>query len=57
MKKLKHEAELIKEAIEAGVKYAEGRGAVGEQRRCERPRKDSAGWPAGGAGCAAGQVT
>ena len=28
MKKLKHEAELIKEAIDAGVKYAEGRGAV-----------------------------
>ena len=28
MKKLKHEAELIKEAIQAGVKYAEGRGAV-----------------------------
>ncbi|HLW74511.1 MAG TPA: DUF5062 family protein [Gammaproteobacteria bacterium] len=28
MKKLKHEAELIKEAILAGVKYAEGRGAV-----------------------------
>jgi hypothetical protein len=28
MKKLKHEAELTKEAILAGVKYAEGRGAV-----------------------------
>ena len=28
MKKLKHEAELIKEAILAGVKYAEGRGVV-----------------------------
>ena len=28
MKKLKHEAELVKEAIAAGVKYAEGRGAV-----------------------------
>lgn len=28
MKKLKHEAELIKEALDAGVKYAEGRGAV-----------------------------
>ncbi|HEV2112346.1 MAG TPA: DUF5062 family protein [Gammaproteobacteria bacterium] len=28
MKKLKHEAELIKEAILAGVKYAEGRGAA-----------------------------
>ena len=28
MKKLRHEAELIKEAILAGVKYAEGRGAV-----------------------------
>ena len=28
MSKLKHEAELIKAAIQAGVKYAEGRGAV-----------------------------
>ncbi len=28
MKKLKHEAELMKEALVAGVKYAEGRGAV-----------------------------
>ncbi|HEY3858811.1 MAG TPA: DUF5062 family protein [Gammaproteobacteria bacterium] len=28
MKKHKHEAELTKEAILAGVKYAEGRGAV-----------------------------
>ena len=28
MKKLKHEAELIKGAILAGVKYAEGRGVV-----------------------------
>jgi Domain of unknown function (DUF5062) len=28
MKTLKHEAELVKEAILAGVKYAEGRGAV-----------------------------
>lgn len=28
MKKFKHEAELTKEAIAAGVKYAEGRGAV-----------------------------
>jgi len=28
MKKLRHEAELVKEAILAGVKYAEGRGAV-----------------------------
>ena len=28
MKKLNHEAELTKEAILAGVKYAEGRGAV-----------------------------
>jgi hypothetical protein len=28
MKKLKHEAELIKEAILAGVKYAEDRGAA-----------------------------
>ena len=28
MKKMKHEAELIKEAILAGVKYAEGRGVV-----------------------------
>lgn len=28
MKKLKHEAELIKEAILAGVRYAEGRGAA-----------------------------
>lgn len=28
MKKLKHEAELIKGAIIAGVKYAEGRGVV-----------------------------
>lgn len=28
VKKLKHEAELIKEAILAGVKYAEGRGAA-----------------------------
>lgn len=26
--KLKHEAELVKAAIQAGVKYAEGRGAV-----------------------------
>jgi hypothetical protein len=28
MKKFKHEAELYKEALAAGVKYAEGRGAV-----------------------------
>ena len=28
MKKLKHEAELYKEAFIAGVKYAEGRGVV-----------------------------
>jgi len=28
MKKLKHEAELVKEAIAAGVKYAEDRGAA-----------------------------
>lgn len=28
MKKLKHEAELIKEAIRAGVKYGEDRGVV-----------------------------
>lgn len=28
MKKLKHEAELVKEAILAGVKYGEERGAV-----------------------------
>lgn len=28
MKKLKHEAELVKEAILAGVKYGEGRGVV-----------------------------
>jgi len=28
MKKLKHEAELVKAAILAGVKYAEGRGAA-----------------------------
>jgi len=28
MKKLKHEAELVKAAIEAGVKYAEDRGAA-----------------------------
>ena len=28
MKKLKHEAELTREAIAAGVKYAEGRGVV-----------------------------
>lgn len=28
MKKLKHEAELIKAALEAGVRYAEARGAV-----------------------------
>jgi hypothetical protein len=28
MKKLKHEAELFKEALVAGVKYAEGRGVV-----------------------------
>ena len=28
MKKLKHEAELFKEAMIAGVKYAEGRGVV-----------------------------
>jgi hypothetical protein len=28
MKKFKHEAELTKEALVAGVKYAEGRGAV-----------------------------
>lgn len=28
MKKLKHEAELVKAAIVAGVKYAEGRGAA-----------------------------
>lgn len=28
MKKLKNEAALVKEAILAGVKYAEGRGAV-----------------------------
>ena len=28
MKKFKHEAELTKEALAAGIKYAEGRGAV-----------------------------
>jgi len=28
MKKLKHEAELVKEAILAGMKYGEGRGVV-----------------------------
>jgi hypothetical protein len=28
MKKLKHESELFKAALVAGVKYAEGRGAV-----------------------------
>ncbi len=28
MKKLKHEAELFKAALQAGVKYAEGRGVV-----------------------------
>lgn len=28
MKKLKHEAELVKEAIREGVKYGEGRGVV-----------------------------
>ncbi len=28
MKKLKHEAELVKEAIRAGVKYGEDRGVV-----------------------------
>jgi hypothetical protein len=28
MKKMKHEAELVKEAIAAGVKYGEGRGVV-----------------------------
>lgn len=28
MKKMKHEAELFKAALLAGVKYAEGRGAV-----------------------------
>ncbi|MHB8534150.1 MAG: DUF5062 family protein [Sulfuricaulis sp.] len=28
MKKMKHEAELVKAAILAGMKYAEGRGAV-----------------------------
>ena len=28
MKKLKHEAELFKEALLAGVRYAEGRGVV-----------------------------
>ncbi len=28
MKKLKHESELVKEAIRAGVKYAEERGVV-----------------------------
>jgi hypothetical protein len=28
MKKLRHEAELVKEAIRAGVAYAEGRGVV-----------------------------
>ena len=28
MKKLKHEAELFKEALAAGIKYAEGRGVV-----------------------------
>jgi hypothetical protein len=28
MKKLKHEAELVKEAIRAGVKYGEERGVV-----------------------------
>ncbi|VAW78190.1 hypothetical protein MNBD_GAMMA15-2121 [hydrothermal vent metagenome] len=28
MKKLKHEAELVKEAIRVGVKYGEERGAV-----------------------------
>lgn len=28
MKKLKHEAELLKEAVTAGVKYGEERGAV-----------------------------
>ena len=28
MKKLKHEAELVKAALHAGMKYAEGRGAA-----------------------------
>ena len=28
MKKLKHEAELVKEALQAGMKYGEERGAV-----------------------------
>ncbi len=28
MKKIKHEAELVKEAIAAGIKYGEGRGVV-----------------------------
>jgi hypothetical protein len=28
VKKIKHEAELVKEAIAAGIKYAEGRGVV-----------------------------
>lgn len=28
MKKLKHEAELVKEAVQAGMKYGEERGAV-----------------------------
>jgi hypothetical protein len=28
LKKLKHEAELFKEAMSAGIKYAEGRGVV-----------------------------
>jgi hypothetical protein len=28
MKKIKHEAELIKEALKVGMKYAEGRGVV-----------------------------
>ena len=28
MKKLKHEAELVKEAVRAGMKYGEERGAV-----------------------------
>lgn len=28
MKKLKHEAELVKEALQAGMKYGEDRGAV-----------------------------
>jgi Domain of unknown function (DUF5062) len=32
MKKLKHEAELFKAALLAGVKYAEGRGAVEFER-------------------------